>query len=322
MRSTRSVAFGALAMVLTAGACSAPSVEVAATPGTQTSALATPSNGDSDSSVVAAEELEFTGPPRVPYVDGGVLTYPDGRTMELSFPQGRQRGFDEGPVSLTSITAGEGGQFLATERGHHEVDVMHRVRADGTVLDTWVTSAPAARSDGGQVAWVSTPNGPYRRGPTILHVGDRTRRLDTIGQPGELRWEGERLFFVASGDRGGLRWSPVDQLDEPTEIKAPYQSRLTSPDEQHVVVMDSPRNRLTVRDRSGEVILRIRDGRLFGPYLGQPHFSWEDDTHLLVSWHEQDRRAVVRIDLAGEISRATGWGPQRRGWDTYVFLVQ
>lgn len=309
---------GLVGVLTLVGACStgapegdadrAPVAVSSPTSGSPSASASSASRSGSPSPKDAAEpELAFTGPPRVPYVDRRTLRYPDGRRVRLAVDR-----------SVTSIVV-DRTAFLATDDRWFEGTLgMHRLASGGRLLDSWPATGAAARSAGGRVAWISTfPPESGKIGPsTLLHVGDRTQELDPLGNPSNLRWRSGRVLYSTWGSGGPLWWSS-DLVTEPRQIRAPAARVPTSVDRLHSVVVDVRRGRLVLRRADGTVLAEVKDRGLFQTWL--PQVVWEGADGLLTTLARNGRQTIVRIDRAGELTRAGPWRPE--GPDGPAFLV-
>jgi hypothetical protein len=147
-------------------------------------------------------------------------------------------------------------------------------------VERYVAGAPVISGDGRTLRWITfTPSefGPERQ-PTLLHVAD-----------------------IATGEVRSRRIGP------PHEIRPAVRQRAGIPE---VLVRD---NVVIVRDR----VTHVQVARLAapGPWVRAKIRSsaWEDRAHLLVSFQQGGRVAILRVDVrSGGWSLAVDWTPLRR----------
>lgn len=72
-----------------------------------------------------------------------------------------------------------------------------------------------------------------------------------------------------------------------------------------------------LRRADGTVLAEVKDRGLFQTWL--PQVVWEGADGLLTTLARNGRQTIVRIDLAGELTRAGPWRPE--GPDGPAFLV-
>ena len=252
--------------------------------------------------------LPRTSPPRLAYVDGSVLRFPDGRTLELPRRWG-----------TTSIVRYAGGYLVTDDRSIEGAMGMHRLDAGGRVLESWSTTGPALVADG-RIAWVSlVPSEGGRIGPTLLHAdsvggGDHvTQRLDRSFMPILTGWFRGRLVYETWGRTPSFL---TDLVHPPRAIPKAEDPGVVRPDGAYLVR----------RVRAGLEVLH-HDGQVSGLIdlrgLGRTSsrdVAWEDDGHFLTTLVRDRRQAVVRFDMSGNASLATPW--RRTDWTGFAFLAR
>ena len=251
------------------------------------------------------EPLPTSRPPRTGVVVDHVLTYPDGRRVQLA------RGW-----GVTGIARYGDGYLVADNRYFEGTVGMQRLDADGLVVESWTSTGSPLVAPDGQVAWVSmiAPESG-ETGPTLIHVGERTQELTGMFSPYLQSFDGETVTFSARTLIRG-RWPAVtyatDLVDPPRRIgTAPHFARYYSPSGQNWYGFR--RRSLLLATPQGETSIPARSLiRTWGVLF------WEDDQHLLGTYARGGRMAVARIDLSGSISIASPW--RRRDLDGFAFL--
>ncbi|HEY0644713.1 MAG TPA: hypothetical protein VGD39_14900, partial [Nocardioides sp.] len=263
-------------------------------PATTTPASA-PTAYDHPTTPAVDDELPFTGPPRIAYVDGSVLRFPDGRTVQLP----RRWGF-------TGIVRYAGGYLVTDDRVLEGTVGMQRLDADGRILDRWTSTGRPLVSDDGRVAWVSMVSSESgRTGPTLLHA-------DSVDGGAEVTQElgGGRVPFLTAWFRGRLvyeTWGATssfltDVVRPPRAIPRAEDMGLASPDGYYRARPTSRGIELLHQD--GQLATVVRERGLNRTI--STDIAWEDDNHVLTTLTRGGRQAIVRIALDGTVSRATG----------------
>ena len=287
----------ALALVTVLSAC------------TRTTGEAPEPTAEPSSAVETARPLAVTGPPRIPYVERSVLRFPDGRTVQLPTEWGH-----------TSIVRYAGGYLTTDDRAVEGALGMHRLGADGSLLDSWTSTGPALVGRGGRVAWLSfVPSEGGMTGPTLLHTdavdgGDEvSQRLDRSRIPFLTGWFRGRVVYDAWGESSSFLTDlvhpprPVPKAEDVGVARADgiYTARLT-------------REGLEFRYLDGSLVDAVRT-RGLGRALSTD-LAWEDDEHVLTTLVRGRRQAVVRIAKGGGVSLATPW--RRTDRTGFAFLAR
>ncbi|MBA3780351.1 MAG: hypothetical protein H0X12_00645 [Nocardioides sp.] len=244
-----------------------------------------------------AEELPVTGPPRLPYVDRHALVFPGGRTLAVDLPL-------RGRWGISSITR-DGGDYLVTDDRYFEGSVgMYRLDRRGRVLDAWTSTGPALPGPDETAAWVSlVPPESGESGPALILAGPRTQEVTDQFFPHITSFDGQTVAYSARvperGRRVVTRTFVTDLVHAPREVPKPP-DRVVSPGGRH-----------WFRFRRDELVIGSGAGQVAVPSSNlietSARAAWEDDKHLLATWTQGKRQAIVRIDLDGSVARASEW---------------
>lgn len=252
-------------------------------------------------------DLTLSGPPRIPWVDGRDLRFPDGRTVAL--PR---------RWTVTSIARHGDGYLVTDDRALEGVLGMHSLGADGSVLASWTSTGPARPSRDGRVAWVSlvAPESE-RTGPTLLHAdsadggAEVTQRLDRSRLPIVQGWFRGRLVYRTWGDAASYL---TDLAHRPRPVPRAEDLGVLRPDGAYRARITAEGLEILHHDGALSRVVRIRGlGRTMWADL-----AWEDDRHVLTTITRNGRQAVARIGVGGRVSLATGW--REAGWTGFAFL--
>lgn len=240
-----------------------------------------------------------SGPPRTGVVTDHVLTYPDGRRVQLPRAWG------------VSGIAREGAGYLVADNLWFEGSLgMHRLDAQGREVDTWTGTGPPVVAPDGQVAWVSlvAPESG-ESGPTLIHAGQRTQQLHGLFSPYLHGFDGRTVTFTATRLGGGQGTYATDLTEPPRRVGTPPRRwRSWSPSRESWFAYR--RRSLLLVTPDGPVAIRLAG-------MGSQPF-WEDDRHLLVTYARNGQMAVARIDMTGRLSITTPWRP--KDGDGFAFL--
>lgn len=249
----------------------------------------------------AGRNLVVNDPPRVAWIDGSVLRFPDGDTLQLPSDWG-----------YTSIVPYAGGYLVTDDRALEGVMGMHHIAADGSLLDSWTTTGPALPSRDGRVAWVSlVPGEGGLTGPTLLHADSMdggeevVQRLRRSRTPYLTGWFRGRLVYETWGESASFLTTLVHR---PQAVPRAEQVGAVRPDGAYVARLG--RDALEFLHSDGQVAggVRLRGlGRTMGSDV-----VWEDDQHVLTTVTRRGRQAIVRIGMRGRVSLATSW--RSPGW--------
>ncbi len=238
-------------------------------------------------------------PPRVGYVDGRRLRLPDGSSVALP-----------GPWRVSSVTPYAGGYLVTDDRIFEGTVGMHRLDADGSLLESWTSTGPALPSRDGRVAWVSlvAPESG-QEGPTLLHVdavaggAERTQEVARELMPFLTRWSEGRLVYRVWGRATSFS---TDLRTTAEALPLAQELGVPGPDGRlWALVTDRG---LEVRQYDGQLVGRVRDRGLARTQEGA--VVWEDDDHVLATLVRGRRMCLARVSVWDEtVTCATG---QRR----------
>jgi hypothetical protein len=283
-------------------------------------------------------------PPRIAYAEGHVIVHPDGRRERLV---GQRR------VGLSAFTRFRDGWLVADARFFEGTVglayVAGRHRED---IGPCATGGAVLSADGERAAWVTQfcPESDMPPTPTVIHVGrvhEAVGEQRTVARPhitfvhgfvddevvvgefqgpvqlagpdGQMRTlpgldmvgdvAGQRCL-VAGGLRGGDEHGGIYDVCTGEFLwkrrhALPWRF---SPDGR--MVLSHVRRRAALLDvDSGETVALVKSG------LSILDWQWEDDRHLLGVVSDDDgRQVVVRVDLRGNVTRATAVVETNRGW--------
>lgn len=251
--------------------------------------------------------LVLSGPPRVGWVDGSLLRLPGGRTVQLPRRWGH-----------TSVVAYAGGWLVTDDRAFEGTVGMHRLDADGAVLDSWASTGPALPSRDGRVAWVSLVVAESgQSGPTLLHAdsadggAEVTQRVDRTWMPFLTGWFRGRLVLRTWGSAASFL---TDLVHRPRAVPRAEDLGVLRPDGAYRARLVDEGLEILHADGQLSRVVRVRG---LGGVM-YPSLVWEDDRHVLTTITRDGRQAIARIGTGGRVSLATPW--RRAGW-TGIALV-